>query len=43
MKRVLVIVGFVAVAGGLVFAGHCAAKAATGCVHGQGSIVELES
>lgn len=43
MKRVVVILGIVAVAGGVVFAGHCAAKAMTGCVQGQGSSAELES
>ncbi len=30
MKRVVVILGIVAVAGGFVFAGHCAAKAGSG-------------
>ena len=43
MKRLVVILGIVVVAGGLVFAGHCAAQATTGCVHEQGSIVELAS
>ena len=43
MKRVVVILGIVAVAGGLVFAGHCVAKATTGCVQEQGSIVESGS